>query len=340
MKTTVGELPDDVLFAVCERFVQRQRAQAIADWVTRQGYECTREQVYALVNRGLRQDFLRFNPPEELVCAREIRRKYPQAADVRVINTRGDTAVQHLGVAGADLILSLIRDLHKTKDTVHVGFGAGSTTQQVAKSLGRLLESQHGLPHLVIHALSSGFAIRDPLTAPVAFFAYFSGIHPPVDFVGLFAPAVVKFTKYEEEKHLPGVIESFKEAEHLDIVVTSLASAKDEHGLLNRFFHWGKNTKGLQNLKKAGWLGDVQWRPYSAEGPILVNTGIRAVTLFELDELKDFVAGGKHVVLLAGPCNECGESKAAALSPLLEKESLRVFNHLVMDISTAKDVLS
>lgn len=339
MANHTPELSDELLFAVCEKFLNLEKPTQIAEWVEENGPPCTREQIYPLVHKALKQDFVRLNPPRDLLMAQQLVQKYPQAADVRVVSTRGSSAIEHLGSAAAELVSSLIKDLCKSKPEVHLGFGAGGSTQQVARQLGSLLRKETGLPKLVIHAMSSGFAVNDPLTAPIAFFSYFAEIIPTPGFVGLFAPAVVKYKEYDKVKSWPGVADSFKQAKKLDIVITSLARAEDEHGLLNRFLR-DNNAIGLRNLERAGWVGDVQWRPYGKNGPITADTGRRAVTLFELDQLKSMVEKGKHVVLVAGPCGRCGESKSSALRPLLEQPDLRVANHLVTDIATVEKLLN
>jgi DNA-binding transcriptional regulator LsrR (DeoR family) len=70
---------------------------------------------------------------------------------------------------------------------------------------------------------------------------------------------------------------------------------------------------------------------------------VRAVTLFELDELVAIAkdrSNGKYVVLVAGPCGECGATKKNALRPLLANERLRLWTHLIVDAKTAKELLT
>jgi hypothetical protein len=99
----------------------------------------------------------------------------------------------------------------------------------------------------------------------------------------------------------------------------------------------GGNT---QPLIDKGHVGDVQYQPYSEVGPIRVNTGIRAVTLFELSDLVELAASpDKHVLLVAGPCIRCGRPKGRALRPLLTERSLRVCNHMIIDAGTAQELL-
>jgi DNA-binding transcriptional regulator LsrR (DeoR family) len=93
-------------------------------------------------------------------------------------------------------------------------------------------------------------------------------------------------------------------------------------------------------MEAAGWVGDVQFRPYSAEGPMDHACPVRAVTLFEPSSLVERVRQpDKHVVLLAGPCHECSRTKTAALIPLLRQPALRLFTHLVTDLKTAHELV-
>jgi DNA-binding transcriptional regulator LsrR (DeoR family) len=209
----------------------------------------------------------------------------------------------------------------------------------VARRLALRLRTEFSGPDLVLHALSSGFDITDPLRAPVAFFGSFQNLPMKVDYFGLFVSAAVPWNMYEDVKTQPGVRESFEHAPEVDIVVTSLASAADEHGALNRFLrHW--SNEALGDLMRQGWVGDVQYLPYSTKAPITVGSGVRAVTLFELADLVAMVrSGDKHVVLIGGPCGECAVSKTEALRPLLEEPNLRVWSHLVLDSGTAEQLL-
>jgi DNA-binding transcriptional regulator LsrR (DeoR family) len=99
--------------------------------------------------------------------------------------------------------------------------------------------------------------------------------------------------------------------------------------------HW------FDRMLAAGWVGDVQFRPYTAEGPLLDACPVKAVTLFEIaDMVRRIERPEKYVVLLAGPCGECGEPKTDALVPLLTRPSLRLWTHLVTDVQTAASLLT
>jgi len=160
----------------------------------------------------------------------------------------------------------------------------------------------------------------------------------------LFAPAVVLSDDYDELISSHGVRESFELAKDIDIVVTSCARAKDEHGELKRFIEVsspdGKKTTS-DALREAGWLADIIYRPFGKTGPIELVHAISSVTLFELENLVARVRDeeNKHVVLVAAPCGECGETKVEALQPLLTHQSLKLWNHLFLDTKTAKELL-
>jgi hypothetical protein len=227
---------------------------------------------------------------------------------------------------------------------VHVGFGAGATTMLVARHLAELLRKQVKPPRVVLHALSSGFNVTEPATAPVAFFNFFHGI-PGVTYRGLFAPAYVVPTDWDTTRGQFGVRESFAEKDSIQVIITALASRVDDHGELNRFMELnpqeGKETRRILDDEE-GRVGDVMYRPFSATAPITRHVGIRAVTLFELDDLRSAAQDErKAVILVAGPCGSpgCRRSRSDALLPLLEQPSLDVWSHLVTDDFTAVECL-
>ena len=108
-------------------------------------------------------------------------------------------------------------------------------------------------------------------------------------------------------------------------MVTSFAAADDDHGLLNQYLKHliekGEiRAEILDRMRTAGWVGDVQFRPYTVEGPMLEGCPVKAVTLFDLPDLTELASRpDKYVVLLAGPCSECAEDEngghAAAARP-------------------------
>lgn len=363
---------DEVVFAVCNRFLdqlgrqfdprsehveggRKGAAAAIADWLREEWGrdDLTREKIYPLFWEAARRNFLFLEPPRERHLAQRIADRYdvPQYfrddQTVQVVNARGRDAPRQVTSAGADLVLSLIKKLGKKKKTVHLALGAGLSAMMVAKRLARRVYSDLKCPELVLHALSAGgFMVEKPQKAPITYFGYFDGVLTNVECVGLFSETVVSSDEYERVRNSPGVAKSFERAEEVDIVITSFASAKDEHGMLGQFLEYliaeeGLEPEALKKMQEADWVGDVQFRPYSSEGPVIDSCPVRAVTLFELSDLVTRAqAEDKYVVLLAGPCGECGRTKTDALLPLLTQPNLRVWSHLVTDLDTARELLT
>ncbi len=303
------------------------------------GVPITREQVYGLLGRAVKRGFVRLCAPLEQTATRDLCEQYPHA-NFRVVNVSdARTAAQHVASEGADLVLSLIKQVGRKKKTVQIGLAAGYALQILSQQLAYLMRAEPKLPNIVLQALSSGLSLGYPTRAPIAFFSFFEDLPIDVKYVGLFSSAVVQWDEYERTKQLPGIREAFEKKEHIDIIVVSMASADDEHGLYNHFMEIGAKS-APKILRNAGWVGDVHWRPFSKDGPINVNTGVRSMTLFELEELVEWAnRPNKHVVLLAAPCAQCGKSKSKAIKPLLEEPNLRVFNHLLTDIKTARELL-
>jgi hypothetical protein len=369
---------DELVFAVCDRYFMQlgQSSQAIADnektrgaatsvaeWIQAEKGrpDITREKIYPLFWEACHRGFLLLQPPpehhlEDKMINRFALQNHP--GKVTVVNIHGDSAAQHVTHKAADQIVDLIERVGKEKrskypgdpekQAVHLGMGAGYATMLVARRLAYKIRSGGDIPPLVLHAISSGgFLPDEPHKSPSTYFSYFDPALMNIKFVALFSATVVGRDDYEKQKENPAVRYSFEQRDKIDIIVTSLASASHVHGLLGHYLeHLVQQNllpaDTLHRMSNAGWIGDVQFRPYSAQGPLQDVCPVRAVTLFELDELVDLakdVKNGRYVVLVAGPCGECGESKKLALRPLLDNPKLRLWTHLVTDALTAKELL-
>lgn len=341
----LSELPDDLIFAVCELYVAGGRgATEIRNWLNKMpGCDFTREQVHHMLKVGLDRGYLQFRAPIERELAHRLQDLYgKESFYVRLVNLRTETAHEHVVTEAAYLALSLIQQFGELKDTVHIGLGPGWTTRKIAEKLADLLRHTRDWsprPRLVLHALSSGFVMNDPRNAPTTFFSFFINLPMAVNYVDLCAPMLVQSTaEYEKVKELPGVRDAFARAKEIDLVITSLARAGDEHGALYQLIQADRSVANL--LTQCGWIGEVQHRPYSADGPIRADMGMRAVTLFELDELVELArTPNKAVLLVAGPCGKCKKSKGQALRALLASDALALCTHLVTDVATADDCL-
>ncbi|MDR2762970.1 MAG: hypothetical protein LBB88_10235 [Planctomycetaceae bacterium] len=370
---------DELVFAVCDRYFQqlglssqsddgekRQRgaASAVAEWVRRvkNRRDITREKIYPIFWEACNRGFLLLQPPTEKKLTQKLHDVFHledhPSGEIIVVNANGESAAKHVTSTAADLIVKLIEDIgaaklkkypkDRNKQAVHLGMGAGYAAMLVAQRLALKVKSGDSVPQLVLHAISTGgFLPNEPHKAPSTYFTYFDPHLTNVKFVALFSETVVGREDYEKMKLNPGIKSSFDKRDEIDIIVTSLAAADHEHGLLGRYLKYlideGLVEKGLLDKMFAeGWIGDVQFRPYSENAPLPNDVcPVRAVTLFELDELVNMARddNGKYVVLVAGPCGECGESKKHALLPLIKNENLRLWTHLVTDVKTARELL-
>jgi hypothetical protein len=365
-KNRWARLDSKLVFFVCDAFLEEKNAIWIAKEVkARFNEELHRTQVYLVLAEGRSRGYFRLTPPREQLLAERMMDRFVRSrrskdkssedsavAKVIEVVTHGlEVSLENVAIAASDTALSVIKDVHKRAlkrgklsgdehPAVHVGFGAGSTTMLVARHLAQRLRAEESPPVLVLHALSSGFNVAEPEKAPVAFFNFFHEI-PRVSYRGLFASAYASPKQWEQMQNHVGVRESFEARDKLDIVITSLASKEDPHGELNRFMEvnqeLGSKTRQVLDVEQHR-VGDVIYRPFNARGPITKSAGIRAVTLFELDELRAFAADpSKAVILVAGPCGDgdCRRSRHDALLPLLTEPSLDVWTHLVTDDRTA-----
>jgi hypothetical protein len=367
----VDQLDDIYVYEVARRWLHgHEKVVAIAAWLVenhgdhlpwrrpnesrRKSIQTTRVKIYDILRIAAERGFFRENPPLHVELAEKLRLRFhvdEKHRQVTVVNTTSAVASDEVANAGAETALKLIRRLGETKERVHIALGAGYTGMRVAKRLGELVGAEPNCPKLALHALTSGFSVDNPLTAPVTFFRFFDETKVDIEFVGLFAAAFANYDGYDNLKGKLWIRHSFERAAGVDIVITSLATSTHEHGMLNQFLAADdSNTAHL--LRQEGWIGDVQFLPYSLKGPIVLKEGIRAVTLFEFDELVRMTAAPpgaagesgsppqRHVVLVCGPCNLCGDLKTEALVPLMHVPALRVWSHLVTDARTAEASLT
>ena len=372
---------DELIFSICDHFFlqlgvslgnsgsgtdgeerQRGAAAAVAAWVHEElgRTDITREKVYPLFWEAFHRGFLMLQPPLEKGLADRLNSHFELAAhpgEITVVNVGGSSAAKHVTATAADMIVSLIEKVFREKkkkfpndpekQAVHLGMGAGYAAMLVAKRLAQKVNSGEEIPTLVLHAISAGgFLPQEPHKAPTNYFGYFDPSVTHIKYVALFSETVVDNADYEKLKMNPGIRLSYEQRDEIDIIVTSLAAADHEHGLLVQYLthlvdQGYLKPETLSDMRKAGWIGDVQFRPYSKEGPLKEVCPVRAVTLFELEDMVRLAKdnNGKYVVLVAGPCGECGASKRHALRPLLANDDLRLWTHLVTDSRTARELL-
>ena len=245
--------------------------------------------------------------------------------------------VEQIADAAAEELMNLIRLVGYRKDRVRIGLGAGNTAQCVVRALGQMVRRERNCPPLALHALTPGFS-TDPQKTPVTYFQYFQESGVDLECVGLSTTSFVDVADLENLKRDPGFAEAAAWAEDIDIVITSLAQADDPHGMLYRYMKdYYPDT--YEDLTNNGWVGDVHFCPFS-DKPLELDRGKRAVSLLGLSDLRRMVeTPHKYVLLVAGPCNTCGTLKTDAIRPLLERPSLNVWTHMVMDVETAESLV-
>ncbi len=365
----MANLPNEVVWYVCTAFfVEGLTAKEIPGVVRERFRESLhRTQVYDVIREGRRRGYFQLTPPRDEMLAMRMMEKFVVRHDrpadarqkvIKVVSSGRSPSVAAVAIAAAEEAMTVIVETFArlrgaqvsgggpTTDggpKVHVGFGAGATTMLVARYLAERFRAVERPPPMVLHALSSGFSVQEPSYAPTAFLSFFHQI-PGFESRGLFGPAYVRPEEWEETKNRVGVREAFTQRDLLQVVITSLASQKDEDGELNRFMNenaeLGPQSRQLLDRQEER-IGDVMYRPFNWKGPITRDAQIRAVTLFELPELVNFAADPeKAVILVSGPCGTCGRPRDDALLPLLRVPSLDVWSHLVTDDLTATNCLA
>ena len=328
--------------AVCEFFcsgmsVPRIAAAVNAKFGGRLARAMTREEPYKLLRIAAIQGWLRFRAPEHLAFTKKIVQRYPWLEGrLRVVRT---STIDDVAYHAAEVVLDLVQE-HVRRDRgrreVRIGLGGGFSMRQFAKAFADLLcEPVEALPEtLVIHSLVAGFDPNDPTTVPSAFFTYF--LREPVmavkpEFVGFNAPSVVKREEFADLMAGQEIKEARARVRRLDIIVATGTDCMKHSALRARM---SNSKRSLRALEKAGWLGDVLWRPLAAFERIDLETEIRAMTLIDLDRLARLRAAGKQVVLLLGPCPDCQRPRHRIMRAVLDQREPLV-THLIVDSRTA-----
>ncbi len=340
------ELRDRLLTPVFDRLMWGYTTDEIAEQIAELvNYKRTpvilnRNLIYRLARYAwMTGQIFAFPEPHE-VLARDVA-GLSNLGDIQVVPDRGGLVENPVAEAGAKMVHGLIKETaRKREGPVHVGFGIGQSTRRLARVLARMMRADRKSPDLVVHALTTGHSVWDPLETPISFFSYFaeSGFSE-AKFVGLFAEPLVPVEDYADALRSQIVQEAFERRSELDVVVTSLASSADEHGHLYQYLARFVDPEAPRRLLERGWVGDQQLRPYSATEPLEITEGMKPITLFEIEDLVAFARQrGKHVVLLCSPCGKCGRVKDDALVPMLTSPKLHIWNHLLVDELTAEAV--
>ena len=301
------------------------------------GEEITREEPYLYLRRAAAHGWIRFVPPLDYSTAQRIRSSHPWLQDAVVVHT-GRT--EEVASRGAKMLLELLQQ-HHLEEEVHIGFSGGAALRTLARRFAELLRepAQHLPARIFFHALVAGFDVTDPTTDPNAFFSYYvDDPAMPFDasFVAFHSPALVEAAEEQKLRELPAIKEAYDRASEIDIVVTSTSCWNDDHSTLRHYMHIAGES--VEELEKAGCLGDILWQPIGLDGPFELNSRIRAMTIMKLDELHELIKKQKHVLLVAGPCHACHRPKTRVVQAILDQPK-RLITHLVTDTRCASELV-
>ena len=317
-----------VLELMCKGLTAAEVSAAMKQRYGQAGF-IKREDPYEFFSYAARHGWIVFKPPPHLGYEGFLRRLFPWL-HAEVVNTTvsGDVAAR-----AARTLLGIVQGITKTrgpKSTVHIGLAGGITMRKFANRFADLLcRAPQNMPEVIrFHPLVSGFDPYDPTTDPNSFVSYYwnqPAMQVKPEFRGFRAPAIVTPAMFEQLKDQPGVRDAFAEKPLLDVIVTS-GSDCPEHGAARLWREYGHDG----TLSQSAEVGDILWRPIDRHGPIANHAEYRAMTLMELSDLPDFVARGKHVLLMVGPCGGCHRPKQRLLRIVVAQER-PIITHLVAD---------
>lgn len=344
---------NEITYRVAELLL-RERKTATDIWklinVEFPGANMTREKVYARLATALEKKFIRLHPPIEEELSQRVEKLFDcKPGSVRVVACPMPTSNEAVSHAAADWALDLIKKIagNLGHPSVWVGLGPGSGTRDFVDRFSQALRGDLTAPKVNLVAITAGGPADQPQYAPVSYFNLFW--QGNVDRrLGFFAETLMPRRDFERlRRHPPlGIKEAIDAKKHLRLVVTSMGDRDDPHALFRVFHDQSSQRPGQPKTRPKWWgecVGDCQYRPFSRIAPIVEGPhDLRAVTLFELDELVQMsTQSDKEVILIARPCGLCppNRTRARALLPILTSDKLRVFSKLVMDSGTARELL-
>jgi len=336
-------LHDELVAAVCKYFCRGMPASEIRDEIrSKLGVTISREDPYRMLSFAGQRGWLSCQPPLAFEMAEKIAKEYRWLKEVKVVRTG---VSDDISFRVAEMLLDYVCKLSQARpqrSEVHIGFAGGRSLRKTARHFSEMLrEPRENLPKgIVFHAIVAGFNVTDPTTDPNGFFNYFAGesaLQVQTSFMGLPAPGIVKSSEMEGLRTISYMREAFNAAKEIDIVVTSVGGHFQEghsgfHSMLRK-----ASPPTVEQIIKAGGIGDMMWQPLGKNGPLEVQTEMRAVTLMELGALPEFTRRGKAVLLLLGPCGNCGGPKGDVLGSVLARKNF--ITHLVVDSRSARELL-
>ena len=327
------------LSVVCDLFLKCKKVSVIATEINEK-YQAAlkREAVYPLLMKAVKKKWIQYIPPQEQQLERELKGRHNWLSGVRVVHS---SQFSDVASCGAEMLLDLLKNFrHPSKKEVHIGFAGGHAMRILANHFARLLANlETPFPKkLVLHALVAGFNVYEPTTDPNTFFSLFRSDQPPgieFGFVGLHAPPLVESKEYHKLIKAYGFKESKKEAEKIDIIVTSATNWNDEHSSFRKYMN--ESPECFDTLERAKCVGDMLWHPLGEKKPVEAKTKIRAMTLYDLNDLPGFIKKDKNVLLVLGPCGSCNQTKTNVLKAILDQDN-QLITHLVADSRSVREI--
>ena len=254
-------------------------------------------------------------------------------------------AAEHVSYRGAAVLKKLVTQItreEKGKDSVHIGWVGGALTCGTARDFVQLLCEEPGedLPgKIYIHNMIASVNPQDPTLDPG--FTVLQQVQgrweTPVqfEFVQFPGAALIDTTAVDFPglRAAPAILDVVKQAEKLDIVVTSAGGWNHGHSIFQRLM--STSARSCRQLEAAGVQGDMGFCPIGKSGPIDTPTELQFWTLMELAQLPGFIAGGGKVVLLMAPCSHCLKPNLDVMRALFGHAE-RLFTPLIVDSYTAR----
>jgi hypothetical protein len=321
------------------------KMEAIAAEVNKEfkpSLKLTRQSLFPLAAEAVRRKMMRLVPPTSKALRDQLVRKYPglAAAKVNVVVTSGPDGNARVAALAAEKALAALVRYSKAKrgKPVGLGLGPGRATLEFCHFLSAALEHLVEDLRLRLVAITAGCPAKLLENAPISFLNLFPERHVE-SMLGLFAETLVPARDFPNLPGHIGLKEAFGAKDDIDVIVTAMGDFDDPHDLLRVFLEDSKQD--LEALRRRGWLGNVQYRPFTADGPVHEEPDdLRAVTVFELADLVERAKHrSKEVILMARQCALCRRPRTAALRALLKNDNLRVFSRLVLDRATATELL-
>jgi hypothetical protein len=308
--------------------------------------DLTRQSLVPLAAEALRRRMIRLVPPVSKDLRDQLKAKYPGLArpKVNVVLTSGPEDGSRVAAFAADRALDALlrcsQQKQKQGKPVGLGLGPGRATLEFCRFLSAALEH---LPHdlqLRLVAITAGCPAQLVENAPISFLNLFPERHVETR-LGLFAETLVPARDFPDLPRHIGVKEAFGAKDDIDVIVTAMGDFDDPHDLLRVFLK--ESGQDIERYRRRGWLGNVQYRPFTAEGPAQEEPDdLRAVTVFELQDLaKRALDRDKEVILMSRQCARCRRRRprVRALRALIESDQLCVFTRLILDRATAVELL-